>query len=155
MMLTEPTIEKLNFMRLAAMASAWLGQQKDPKLGALSFDERFGMIVDAEYAARDNRRLARLLKMALRIPNACIEDVRVSPARLDKAMSGSSRRADHIPERAVTGPPASARLPRLGARTGCLPQACVLYRRVPASSTSSSSRAEACTPPSPASLPTS
>ena len=75
-------------MRLAAMASAWLTQQKDPKTATMSFDERFGLIVDAEYTARDNRRLARLLKDAtLRIPNACIEDVRVSAQRgLDKAM---------------------------------------------------------------------
>src|SRR5690606_2468673 len=78
----------LTLMRLTAMASAWLTQQKDPKIGALSFDERFGLIVDAEYSARDNRRLVRLLKDAqLRISNACVEDVRCSPQRgLDKSM---------------------------------------------------------------------
>ena len=87
-MLNEPTIEKLYEMRLAAMAEAWVAQQKEPKIGALAFDERFAMLVDAEHLARDNRRLKRLLKDAdLRIPNACIEDVRTSPARgLDKAM---------------------------------------------------------------------
>ena len=87
-MLNEPTIEKLHEMRLSAMADAWTAQQKDTKLGSLGFDERFGLLVDAEHMARDNRRLARLLKdAALRIPTACVEDVRISPVRgLDKAM---------------------------------------------------------------------
>jgi DNA replication protein DnaC len=87
-MLNEPTIEKLHEMRLSAMADAWTAQQKDTKLGSLGFDERFGLLVDAEHMARDNRRLTRLLKdAALRIPTACVEDVRISPVRgLDKAM---------------------------------------------------------------------
>lgn len=87
-MLNEPTNEKLYEMRLSAMAEAWAAQQRDAKLGALSFDERFALLVDAEHMARDNRRLARLLKDAeLRIPNACIEDVKVSPARgIEKSM---------------------------------------------------------------------
>ena len=76
-MLNEPTMEKLYELRLSAMAEAWMVQQKDAKIGALEFDERFAMIVDAEHLARDNRRLKRLLKDAnLRIPSACIEDVK-------------------------------------------------------------------------------
>lgn len=87
-MLHEPTIEKLYELRLTIMAEAWQQQQKDAKIGALSFDERFTLIVDAEHQARDNRRLTRLLKDAqLRIPEACVEDVAASPARgLEKAM---------------------------------------------------------------------
>ena len=87
-MLQEPTVEKLHELRLAIMAEAWQQQQKDAKIGALSFDERFALIVDAEHQARDNRRLTRLLKDAqLRIPQACVEDVASSPTRgLEKAM---------------------------------------------------------------------
>ena len=87
-MLNGPTMEKLNALRLAVMASAWVEQNKNPKMASLSFDERFGMLVDAEHLARDNRRLGRLLKDAqLRLPNACIEDIETSPARgLDKAL---------------------------------------------------------------------
>jgi DNA replication protein DnaC len=87
-MLQEPTLEKLHELRLAIMAEAWQQQQKDAKIGALSFDERFALIVDAEHQARDNRRLTRLLKDAqLRIPQACVEDVASSPTRgLEKAM---------------------------------------------------------------------
>ena len=75
-MLLEPTIEKLHELRLGNMADAWQQQQRDAKVGALSFDERFSLLVDAEHQARDNRRLTRLLKDAqLRIPQACVEDV--------------------------------------------------------------------------------
>ena len=88
-MLHEPTVEKLYAMRLASMAEAWEQQTKDPKIGSLSFDERFALLVDAEHTARDNRRLVRLLKDAqLRIPNAAVEDIDASPGRgLDKAMA--------------------------------------------------------------------
>lgn len=86
-MLNEPTMTKLLALRLATMASAWAEQQKDPKIGGLDFDERFGLLVDAEYLARDNRKVTRLLKQAkLRIPSASMEDVKVSSKKgLDRA----------------------------------------------------------------------
>src|ERR1700759_5438723 len=87
-MLTEPTREKLTVLRLTAMADAWEQQRRDARSSELPFDERFGMLVEAEHSARHNRRLMRLLKEAeLRIAGACIEDVEVSTARgVDKAM---------------------------------------------------------------------
>lgn len=86
-MLHEPTLEKLYAMRMAAMAIAWQEQHKEPKLRELDFDDRFSMLVDAEHLARDNRRLARLLKQAqLRISDAAVEDVQTGASRgLDKA----------------------------------------------------------------------
>lgn len=78
-MLNEPTMDKLLALRLATMASAWAEQQKDPKAGALDFDERFGLLVDAEYLAPDNRKVTRLLKAAkLRLSSASMEDVKTS-----------------------------------------------------------------------------
>ncbi len=52
-----------------------------------SRDERLGILVDAEFLARDNRKLARLLKdAALRIPSACLEDADTAAGRgLDRA----------------------------------------------------------------------
>ena len=87
-MLNEPTIEKLYALRLGPMAEAWKSQQQNTDMSGMTFDERFALLVDAEHLARDNRKLARLLKDAdLRIPNACMEDVDTSPARgVDKAM---------------------------------------------------------------------
>ena len=81
-MLREPTMEKLYALRLAVMAMAWEEQEKDPKLRDADFGERFGMLVDAEHRARDNRRMARLLKQAdLRIADACMEDLETGPDR--------------------------------------------------------------------------
>jgi DNA replication protein DnaC len=82
MMLKQPTIEKLHALRLSVMAQSWQEQDRIPKVGDLSFDERFSMLVDAEHLARDNRRLSRLLRDAnLRIREACIEDVKATPER--------------------------------------------------------------------------
>ena len=137
-MLNEPTIEKLYEMRLSAMAEAWTEQRKDPNHGALAFDERFAMIVDAEHLARDNRRLARLLKDAeLRIPNACMEDVRASPQRgLDKAMArqlgacGWVQHHQNVLVTGLTGVGKSYLASALG-QAACRKGLRVIYRRVP------------------------
>jgi DNA replication protein DnaC len=87
-MLTEQTMDKLKTMRLDALAAAWAEQQKNPEHAGLSFDERLGLLVDAEHLFRENRRLRRLLKDAkLRIGQACIENVDYNPKReIDKAV---------------------------------------------------------------------
>jgi hypothetical protein len=81
-------MEKLQAMRLRAMADAWISQTKNPELGSLGFDERFGMLVDAEYQTRDNRKLSKLLADAqFRYPQACIEDIDAITARgLEKSL---------------------------------------------------------------------
>jgi DNA replication protein DnaC len=87
-MLKEPTIEKLRTMRLDTMASTWDEQQKSAEHAALSFDERFAMLVDAEWLARENKRVQRALKEAkLRLGQATLESIEY-PARreLDKAV---------------------------------------------------------------------
>ncbi len=87
-MLNEPTIEKLKALGLDAMATAWLEQQQRPDVAALAFDERFGLLADAEYTHRENKRLDRRLKEAkLRLGQACIEDIDYPPRReLDRAV---------------------------------------------------------------------
>jgi DNA replication protein DnaC len=85
--LTEPTMEKLRALRLDVLAAAWAEQQKNPEMQKLSFDERLGMLIDAEWLHRENKRLTRALKEAkLRIGSACVEDIDYSPRReLEKA----------------------------------------------------------------------
>ena len=87
-MLTEPTLDRLRALRLGAMADAYRTQLQDPAIGALSFDERVGLLVEAEHLSRDNRKLARRLKEAkLRMPQACLEDLDYAPRReLDRAL---------------------------------------------------------------------
>lgn len=86
-MLNEPTMEKLRALRLETLGAAWAEQQKTPDVQRLSFDERLGMLIDAQWLHRENKRLARSLKEArLRIGNACIEDIDYPPRReLEKA----------------------------------------------------------------------
>ena len=86
-MMNEPTLDKLKQLRLDGMADAWLEQNKNAKIGALGFDERFGLLVDAETLHRENRRLRRLQREAkLKIASACVEDVDFPTQRnLDKA----------------------------------------------------------------------
>lgn len=57
-------------------------QMSDAKIGKLSFDERLGMLVDAELSDRDGRRIERLLKAAkLRYSSAAVEDIEYRPGR--------------------------------------------------------------------------
>ena len=74
-MLNEPTLEKLMAMRMRGMADTWLQQQQSTDVANMDFDERFGLLVDAEHLYRQNRRRDRRLKEAkLRHGHACIED---------------------------------------------------------------------------------
>ena len=88
-MLHEPTTEKLKAMRLDAMAAAWAEQATRPDTARLSFDERFALLVDAEWLHRENKRLGRVLREAkLRIGGACIEDIEHDTNReLDRAVT--------------------------------------------------------------------
>lgn len=59
-MLNETSINKLNEMRLRAMAESLREQMQNPSFAKLSFEERFGLIIDAEWARRKNNQLDRL-----------------------------------------------------------------------------------------------
>lgn len=87
-MLNEPTVEKLKYMRLHGMIEAWSTQHGRADVAGLAFDERFALLVDAEWLTRENARMRRALREAkLRLSSACIEDVDYAPKReLDKAL---------------------------------------------------------------------
>jgi hypothetical protein len=63
-MTNQITVDKLLEMRLRAMSDAFLIQMNDPKMQDLPFEDRFGMLVDAEYTTRKNNSLKRLMKGA-------------------------------------------------------------------------------------------
>lgn len=87
-MLTQQTMEQLAALNLSEMARVWQQQQQDPTAAELSFDERFGQLVDAQHLGQHNKRLARLLAEAkLRLPTACLEDIHAGKGReLDKGL---------------------------------------------------------------------
>lgn len=75
-MLMQPTLEKLRALNLYGMAEAFQSFNENPDSERLSFDERFGMIVDKETIRRNEKRQIKLLKEAkLRFPEACVEDI--------------------------------------------------------------------------------
>ena len=87
-MLDASTHEKLTALRLDAMAAAWQEQQRRADHDALTFDERFGLLVDAQWLARENSRLQRALKEArLRLTQASLEAIDHRPTRpIDKVL---------------------------------------------------------------------
>lgn len=97
-MLREPTMEKLRALKLEALAQAWSEQQKNPHLGALSFDERLGLLVDCQYLAVHNKRIQRALKEAkLRIASASLVALDAPEQRnLDRAQLGQLQTGQYI-----------------------------------------------------------
>ncbi len=86
-MLTQPTIEKLYTMRLRGMAEAFQQQQEDANIHALSFEERFGLLIDRQWNWRQNRALERRLRIGRLQGPACVEDIDYRTARgLDRQL---------------------------------------------------------------------
>ena len=137
-MLNSPTFEQLSALRLHEMATAWREQQAHADHTALTFDERFGLLVDAQWLARENRRLQRSLQEArLRLTQATLEAIEYRPQRpLDKALIRQLATGRWIAEHhnlVITGPTGTGKtflgcaLAHQACRTGYR----VLYRRVP------------------------
>jgi DNA replication protein DnaC len=107
-MLSHQTAERLRQMRLWGMADAFQSQLGQPEIQALSFEERFGLLVDEEASYRDNRRLKRLLKEAKLRQQACLEDIDFSVGRgLDRQLLrslGTGLWIRHRQNVLVTGP---------------------------------------------------
>ena len=80
-MLTQPILEKLRQMKLLGLAEAFSSQSQQVDVQGLSFEERFGLLVDQEITWRENRRLQRLLQQAKLRENACVEDIDFRPGR--------------------------------------------------------------------------
>lgn len=86
-MVNETTITKLNEMRLNSMAESYRHQLHDSAFKDLAFEERFGLMVDTEWARRKNNKLTGLIrKSELHFHDACVEDIEYHVDRkLDKA----------------------------------------------------------------------
>ncbi|MBO9484463.1 IS21-like element helper ATPase IstB [Salinisphaera sp. G21_0] len=74
-MLLNPTLEKLQTLKLSGMYEALNEQLNSPDIEQMSFDERLGLMVDREVTVRDNRRLKTRLKNARLRQHACMEDI--------------------------------------------------------------------------------
>jgi DNA replication protein DnaC len=90
------------------MAKALSEQLQMPDITALSFDERFGLLVDRELTERDARRLTTRLRQAKLRQTACCEDLNYRhPRGLDKALVTSLATCQWIRDHRnvlITGP---------------------------------------------------
>ena len=83
-MMNNSTIEALKAMRFSAMAAEFERQLGDPAAySMLGFEERFALMVDAEWNRRQKNRLARCIREAhFDAPGAMIEDEDEAIARV-------------------------------------------------------------------------
>lgn len=107
-MLTEQTLDKMNAMKLVGMADAFRQQLASGEHARLSFEERLGLLIDAEWSAREQRKLKTRLRTAkLRYP-ASLEDVNFKhPRGLDRQQVLSLGNCGFIQSRhnlLITGP---------------------------------------------------
>ena len=100
-MLTENTVNKLYEMRLTAMAKAFKDQMTDPNISKMSFEDRFGLLVDQEWSSRKNNHLKRLIKQAkFAESGACVEDIEYHADRnLDQTQIARLSTCNFITER--------------------------------------------------------
>jgi DNA replication protein DnaC len=74
-MLYEPTIQKMQAMKLSGMVEALEEQRKTADMGAWSFEDRLALLVERQWLGKENRALATRLKYARLRQPACLEDI--------------------------------------------------------------------------------
>jgi DNA replication protein DnaC len=86
-MLMHPILDNLRSLRFFGMLTALEEQMKMPDIEKLSFEERFGLLVDREMIDRQNRRFKTRLSKAKLRQSACLEDIDFRyPRGLDKSV---------------------------------------------------------------------
>ena len=86
-MLTHPTLDKLEALRLTGMVKALKEQWQLSSSNELSFEERLGLLVDREADLRQTRQMQSRLRKAKLRQNATLEDIDFrQPRGLDKSL---------------------------------------------------------------------
>lgn len=136
-MLNHPTIEKLQTLRLSAMARGLVEQMSSPEMAALTFEERLGLLVDRQITERDSQRMARRLSNAKLRQSACIEDLDFRAARnLDRGVVARLSEGSWLNQRLnvlITGPTGVGKtyLACALAQKACRQGVSALYIRMP------------------------
>ena len=74
-MLIQPTLDKLNALKLNGMAIALSDQMTHSAAQGLAFEERLALLLDRESLYRENRRMTRLEQLAQFKQRAALEDL--------------------------------------------------------------------------------
>ena len=86
-MLNQPTIEKLQAMKLHGMAEAFREQFETAASSQLSFEERLGLLVDRQWTWKEGRALTRRLQLAKFKERGVVEDIDYQhPRGLDRKL---------------------------------------------------------------------
>jgi DNA replication protein DnaC len=85
-----PTLDNLRELKLFAMVKSLEGQMEDPEIGSLQFEDRLGILTDAELLARQNKQFRSRLKNAKLRLAASMENLDLKSSRgLDRALISS------------------------------------------------------------------
>ena len=107
-MLSQPLLDRLDALRLYGLRAGLAEQLSSAQYADLSFEERLGLLLDAEWTSRQNASFLRRLKAARLHQNATIEDLELGLSRgLDRAQIMSLSSGDWITHRLgviVAGP---------------------------------------------------
>jgi DNA replication protein DnaC len=107
-MLNQQTIEKLHALKLIGMAEAFKDHLSQPDIDRLSFEERFGIIVDRQWTWKEDFRMQRYLKQAKLKIHACVENIDYrTPRGIDQSVMMRLISCDWIRQQQniiITGP---------------------------------------------------
>lgn len=136
-MLTHPTTDKLNQLRLFGMAHALAEQATIAEIGTLLFEDRLGLLIDREMTERGNRATASRLRRAHLKLSATAEDIDFrTPRGLDRSLFQSLLAGEWITHHQnvlLTGPTGVGKtyLACALANQACRQGANALYFRLP------------------------
>ncbi len=136
-MLNHQTMEKLHAMRLTGMAHAYRQQMEDMQMAGLSFEERFGLLVDQHWTWRENQAMTRRLKKSKLDAEPCVEDIDFRhPRGLDRPLMRTLITSQWVAQHLAalfTGPTGIGKswLAQALAQKACRDGYTVLYRPAP------------------------
>jgi DNA replication protein DnaC len=81
MMLNQPIMDKLSVLKLSGMQDGLREQMENQQYKKLSFEERFGLLLDREWDLRQTRKLQRRMRIARFREQAVMEDLEILAKR--------------------------------------------------------------------------
>jgi DNA replication protein DnaC len=136
-MMNQQTLDKLHALRWFGLAEAWRRQMENPEVASLSFDERFGLLVDQHWTWRENEAIARRLKKSKLDTEPCVEDIDFRhPRGLDRSLMRTLSNSQWVAQHhsiLFTGPTGTGKswLAQALAQKACRDGYTVCYRPVP------------------------